>query len=467
MHPGRSARARESAQSHTGAMASDHEVMATLVESEGILLVPTIEELIDTAEMLVRYTTLPAKGPAIITNSGAFKGFGLDFCETIELDLPQPSESTKGILAEELPAFATAENPLDFTAHYFRDMTLAPRVAARFLADDDFGSLMVALVLGPPQMLRSEALVETLKRFGKPSVVIVFGDESTLDPQVPAYFRDHGICFFRSPERALRAMANITRHARKQFGREKSDLSAISLKLPGPGIVPEYLGKALLKSVSIPVPEGGLAQSVSEALRIATQVGYPVAVKAQSAALAHKTESGAVVLNVENAEALDAAWRHVEQNLRRLHPDLAPDGMLIEKMAERGVEMVVGARRDPDWGSVVLVGLGGIWVELFNDVALLPPDLTREEIRQRICQLRSAPLLLGARGAQPIDVTAVAGVVETVGAVMRSNPRILELDINPLSVSAKGVLALDVLLRISSEDASPANVDSKQAGARQ
>jgi len=456
MHPGRSVRARESAQSHTGAMASNHEVMATLVQSEGVLLVPTIEELIDTAEMLVRYTTLPVKGPAIITNSGAFKGFALDFSETIGLDLPEASAATKDRLAKELPPFATAENPLDFTAYYFRDPTLAPRVATQCLESDEFGSLMAAIVLGPPQMTRTEALVAALSRSAKPSVVAIFGDESPLEPQISSYFRDNGICFFRSPERALRALANITRYASDQQVRQKSSQPPLPLACPRTGIIPEYLSKELLRSVSIPVPEGRLVKTMAEAQEVASQIGYPVVIKAQSAALAHKTDSGAVMLNIATPEALKAAWVQIEEAVGRHHPDVALDGMLVERMADRGIEMVVGAKRDKDWGPVVLVGLGGIWVETLNDTVLVPPDLTTEQIYKRICQLRSAPLLFGARGTQPVDVMAVAGLVETVGNIMRSNPWIAELDINPLSVTPHGVLALDVLIRTSADETSSA-----------
>jgi len=451
MHPGRSVRARESAQSHTGAMASNHEVMATLVQSEGVLLVPTIEELIDTAEMLVRYTRLPLKGPAIITNSGAFKGFALDFSETIGLGLPEASPATRERLAKELPPFATAENPLDFTAYYFRDLTLAPRVATQCLESDEFGSLVAAIVLGPPQMGRAEALVKALSRSAKPSVVAIFGDESPLEPQIASYFRDNGICFFRSPERALRALANVTRYAADQQVRIKSSRPPLPLACPRTGVIPEYLSKDLLRSVPIPIPEGRLAKTIAETAEVASQIGYPVVIKAQSASLAHKTENGAVALNIATPEALKAAWVQIEEALGSLHPEVSLDGMLVERMADRGIEMVIGAKRDPDWGPVVLVGLGGIWVETLNDTVLIPPDVTAEQIYKRICRLRSAPLLFGARSTQPVNVMAVAALVETVGSIMRSNPWILELDINPLSVSPHGVLALDVLIRASAE----------------
>ena len=177
-------------------------------------------------------------------------------------------------------------------------------------------------------------------------------------------------------------------------------------------------------------------------------IGYPVAMKAQAGALAHKTEAGAVMLNVADEAGVRRAWQTLMDNVQRAQPGLALDGVLVERMAAKGLELMVGAKRDPQWGPVVLVGLGGIWVEAIGDVRLLPPDLDESAIVAEIGKLRSAKLLGGFRGSPALDVEAVARTVALVGRLMRTVPEIIEIDINPLFVHAEneGVTAVDALI---------------------
>jgi succinyl-CoA synthetase beta subunit len=216
--------------------------------------------------------------------------------------------------------------------------------------------------------------------------------------------------------------------------------------LPVPGTLPEHAGKAYLAALGIPVPQGALARTPGEAGEIAARIGYPVVLKAQAAALAHKSDAGGVALNIADAAALQSAWQRIVQSIASARPGLALDGVLVETMAPRGVELIVGARRDPAWGPVVLVGLGGIWTEALDDVRVMPADLPRERIVAEIDQLKGARLLRGLRGAAAVDVAALADVAARVGALMRARPEIIEIDINPLIAYPDGVLAVDALI---------------------
>ena len=188
------------------------------------------------------------------------------------------------------------------------------------------------------------------------------------------------------------------------------------------------------------------SNTASEAKTIAQHIGYPVALKAQAAALAHKSEAGGVALNIADADALAAAWTRMMELVAAAQPGVALDGVLIEAMAPAGVELIVGARRDPQWGPVVMVGLGGIWAEALNDVRLMPADLPRERIIVEIGRLKGARVLHGLRGSAPVDLAAVADVAVCIGALMRARPEITEFDINPLVAYPRGVLALDALI---------------------
>ena len=180
----------------------------------------------------------------------------------------------------------------------------------------------------------------------------------------------------------------------------------------------------------------------------AKRVGYPVALKAQAAALSHKTEAGGVMLNIGDDAALRAGWEKMIANVKRAAPGVTLDGVLVEKMSPKGLELMVGAKRDPAWGAVLLVGLGGIWVEVLGDVQLLPVDADEAQAIAAMRKLRTAKLLDGFRGTPAADVEAVARVVTTVGRLMRTVPGITEIDINPLVVHPKGqgATALDALI---------------------
>ena len=173
----------------------------------------------------------------------------------------------------------------------------------------------------------------------------------------------------------------------------------------GNGTQPEWLGKKLLSEAGIRVPAGDLARTPDEAAAVAKRIGYPIVLKAQAAALSHKTEAGGVMLNIADEAGLRGAWDTMMAGVKRAAPNVSLDGALVEKMSPKGIELMVGAKRDAGWGTVLLLGLGGIWVEALGDVQLLPGGASEELIREALGKLRSAKLLAGVRGApRPISM---------------------------------------------------------------
>ena len=167
-------------------------------------------------------------------------------------------------------------------------------------------------------------------------------------------------------------------------------------RIAATGALTECQGKALLAMLGIAVPEGALARDPDDAREIAMRVGYPVVLKAQAAALAHKSEAGGVVLNIADDAALMRAWHDIAADVRKAQPDLVLDGMLVEAMAPPGIELVLGARREPGWGPILTVGLGGIWIEALHDIRILPADLDREGIVDELRKLKGAVLFAAA-----------------------------------------------------------------------
>jgi len=452
MHPGRGTRAKEAARSHTGALAGDYEVMRTLVSYAGIAMVDTLDELADVSEILARFPVPPTKGPGILTFSGAFCAIAHDFCESIGFYVPPLSPKSVETMRKHLPSFVHPNNPLDLTTQPIWQPELVGLGAKTLLDDPAIGSLVISITVGGPaqSVLYMKGLIEALKGSTKPAVFSILGDTSALAPEFLELAREHRIILSRSSERSLRAMAQVTAYGKRlAVARSKETLKPFAgLPQMGHGPQPEWLGKKVLAAAGIAVPEGALATTVEEAAKVAGRIGYPVAIKAQAARLTHKTEAGGVMLNIADEAVLRASWQKMTDNIARVAPDLKLDGILVERMSARGLELVVGAKRDPHWGPIVLVGVGGIFIEALGDVRLLPPDLAESAIVDELNKLQGAKLLVGYRGAPPVDVAAVAHTAALVGRLMRTQPEILEIDVNPLVANAngEGVTALDALI---------------------
>jgi acyl-CoA synthetase (NDP forming) len=258
----------------------------------------------------------------------------------------------------------------------------------------------------------------------------------------------------RSHERALRALAQLARFSEIWHRPAESEVVEPFEGLPNwfAGNLPEWLGKATLAAMGIGVPEGALAKTADEAVAAAARIGYPVVLKAQAASLAHKSEAGGVLLNIQDGSAVRVAWNQLQRNIDRFAPGLVLDGVLVEAMGRQGLELVVGATRDPQWGPLLMVGLGGVWIEALGDVKLLPPNAPRQVIVREVKKLKGHKLLEGFRGSPAVDLDAVASVAQSVGRLMLTQPDVMEVDINPLVVypNGQGAMALDALIVIRS-----------------
>lgn len=457
LHPGRSSAARASAETHTGAMAGDYQVMHTKVTHAGVVVVETLEELLDVSEMLLRFPSLPSGGTAVLTESGAFKALSLDFCEQAGLPLPGLTEATSAALRNVLPDFIPPTNPLDITAQGLVDPDLYRRTLPLILADELFGSLVLAIILTdePTSGLKFPPIIDAIReaRPLKPIVFAGLDEGAKVPPEYIKELRALGVPFFPTPERAFRALARVTPLASAEARLHSKDAKqphtqGLRVSSLLSGVIPEFKSKEVLHALGIRIPEGALAQTEGQARIVAAQLGYPVVLKAQSALLSHKSDAGGVVLNLNDQDELGEAWLRIQKSVSRAYPELVLDGVLVEKMSAPGLELIVGVRNDPDWGPVLLIGMGGVFAEALNDARLIPPDLPVEVIMDEILRLKCAALLRGFRGSQAIDVKAVADVVHRLGAFALTNPRIKEVDINPLVAYAieGGAVALDALI---------------------
>ena len=456
LHPGKSGAARESAATHTGAMAGDYQTMRLFVGHAGVAIAEDLEELGDMSEIALRCAALPKGGTAVLGESGALKALTLDLCEALDLALPPLHDDDSPELRAAMPDFVGVSNPLDITAQGLVDPDLYNRVLTALLKDDRVGCVLAGIIQSDPRTLslKAQPLLAALRANARTKPVIFAGVDEGADvpTDIVDALRAEGVPYFPTADRALRAIKRLTAVERGAADAQPAPGSALP-GLPAAGVVPEYRAKAILAPLGVPFPKGRMATSLQEAEAAAQALGYPVVLKAQSADLSHKSDAGGVILGLKDAAALAAGWARLQENITAARPGLVLDGVLVESMGKMGVELIIGGRNDPDWGPIILVGFGGVLAEMLHDVRLLPADLSRGAIAAELRKLKCAALLDGYRGSPALDVDAVVEIIFGLGAALRSTPSIGELDLNPVVVHPKGsgAIALDALITVAAQ----------------
>ena len=453
LHPGRSGAARESAATHTGALAGNYGLMRVKVEAEGIVTAETLEELGDVLEIALRAPAPRHPGAAVVTESGAFKALVLDLTEQVGLALPRLDDANAPALRAAVPAFVPVSNPLDLTAQGLVDPDLYRRALLALAQDERIGAIVLGIIQTDPATCERKfpAILEALRELHSPPLIVLAGlDEGAPvpEPYIRA-LRTLAVPYFPSAERAVRAIARLSAAVSRTPLEPPEPVTRTALP-PASGVIPEYRAKAFLGPLGIPFPPGRLIHTLEEALEVADALGYPVVLKAQSASLSHKSDAGGVVLGLKDRQSLGSGWRKLHADLARAVPELTLDGVLVETMARPGLELIVGGRNDPDWGAVVLAGVGGVQAELLNDVRLILPGQSRTSIIEALRHLKCGPLFDGYRGSPALDLPALAELIERVGRALSHEPAIREIDLNPVIAypAGQGVMALDALMVI-------------------
>ena len=276
----------------------------------------------------------------------------------------------------------------------------------------------------------------------------MMGEDSEVAPEIIGKLRGLGVPFFRSPERALRALARLASLRAPQSAPSTPVAEPAGTRLPS-GVIPEYAAKRILAEAGIPFPRAELVSDLHDAQLAAARIGYPVVLKAQSSALAHKSDVGGVVLDIADDASLGRSLAQARRRYRQGSTGRAARWRTSSKRwRARAWNSLLVSRNDPDWGPVLVIGLGGVWAEALRDVRVLPADLEPAAIVSELRQLKAALLLTGFRGASARDLGAVADIASRLGQFVGEHPEIVEIDVNPLVVylEQEGAVAVDALI---------------------
>ena len=450
----------KAASSHTGTLAGSENAFDAAFKQSGILRAKTIEELFDYARIF-SFQQLP-KGPhiALITNAGGPGIVAADTVERSKLKMASFSKDTIDTLRSFLPDMANVYNPVDVLGDAKTDRYKF--VIEKVVEDPNVDTVLI--ILTPQAMTEiektAEVITEISNRTDKPIVTSFMGGkriENSLkimcQRKVPNY---------SFPERAVSAIEAMYKYTlwqkrpapkAKIFDVQKENVVSFLAKMKQTGRqhLNEEEARQVISAYGFRIPKSILAASEPEAVKVAEEIGYPVVMKISSPDILHKSDFGGVRIGIKNEIEVRMCFCDITQKARRLMPDAEIKGVLVQQMITGGKEVILGMSRDPQFGPLLMFGLGGIYIEILKDVSFRIAPIGLNEAEEMIQEIRSFPLLKGARGERPVDINAVVDNILRLSQLVTDFPEIIEMDINPLLVFPEGggTMALDARITIS------------------
>ena len=464
---GRTAAGAKAAMSHTGALSALQGLdlaADALLEQSGVIRVNTVEELFDLAMGFSKNPLPRGNRLGILTNAGGPAIMATDRAVNLGLRIGELSPRTRQELRRLLPPEAIVQNPIDMTPRSNRSQYDA--CAQILLEDEGIDSLLVVFV--PPMMIDAMEIVEGLEAARKKCDKPIFGVFMAPDEFFQKLNQKHPghMAIYLFPESAVQALAALDRYRQwreKPLGEVRSfavDRAAASELLneagrQGRSQLTPLEAQRLVECYGICAARSTLAKDMQELSELARQVRYPAVLKAVAPGLVHKTEAGAVRLDIHTPEELMDAARMMAEEVKRRQPDSAiahgQMGFLVQEYLRGGREVIVGMTHDPKFGPLVMFGLGGIYVETFKDVVFRVPPITDLEAREMIRQIRGSRLLEGVRGEPAVDLEKLAEILERFSQLVEDFPQLAEMDINPLMAfpEAENFRAVDIRVRLA------------------
>lgn len=458
MKVGRHPAGSRAAVSHTGAIVGLDDVFDAVVKRAGVVRVNTIGQMVAAAQALAAHVRPQGDRLAVVTNGGGPGVMAADRAADLGIPLAQFAPSTIHALRPALPPSWSHGNPLDLIGD--ADAARYRAAVAGCLADDNVDGVLA--VLSPQAMTEPEgaarAVIDAARGSSKPVLACWMGEEQTaaarrllVEARIPVFrtpdpaveMFGHLSAFYRNQRALLQTPGPLAAQGAPDLATARAIVDAALAE--GRGTLSEMESKALLAAFGVPIARTAVARSANEAMLLAGEIGFPVAMKIDSPDISHKSEVGGVRLNVSNAQAAQAAWQQIVDELRRLRPEARVNGVTVEPMVRRmhGRELMVGVIRDPVFGPAIVFGTGGTAVEVHRDRAVALPPLNGFLVADMIRGTRVAKLLGAFRHLPPVDSDALENVLLRVSEMVCEIPELAELDINPLIADETGAIAVD------------------------
>lgn len=464
---GRNELSGHAALSHTGTLTGSNAAYDAAFERAGVVRVDDFEAVLEAAAFFTKAGKPTTRGIGVMSASGGAAIMAADKADDLGVLLPALAPQTSAKLREKMPDFGSNANPCDITAASLRDRTMYGHCIEAFAADPSFAAVVVPMMsIAPPETVeRAAYLCELAAKLDKP-LCIVWLNEWYQGPGSEHYDRSRHLSMFRSMRRCLATLRSwIEYHDRRDalFARHTPRLAAEDCAASARTLLAaprtsktlsEGASKALLAAYGIPVTREKLARSEDDAVQAAAGLGYPVVLKAESEAIAHKTEAGVVHLALADERGVRAAYRSIVTTVASLPGAPLLAGVSVQEMVGGGIEVIVGVRNDPQFGPLVMCGMGGVLVEVLRDAAHALAPVSKVEALDMLRSLKGYQLLAGFRGAKPVALDALAEAIARISELASDQrERLAELDVNPILASAQRVVAVDALAIIGGADA--------------
>ena len=441
---GRSPKGQATAASHTGSMAGSDKTYDAVFEKFGVIRADDMQDLRSTASLLATLRVLPKK-PAFsaMCLSGGETAVSADTGFLHGIEYPDFSEATLKKLNDMLPDFATPRNPLDMTAALFYDADAFASGITTVMSDPSIEMGLVGLTISDKVTVSNDIMFEGIRRAfeqipDKPLAVMSFM-EAARNKELVERFQNAGIPVLPTTKYGFRALQHLQDFISHDTIKREARLAIPEAHSANTRALSEYESKKLLADNGVPVDLGYIAKTKAEVKEYAEKIGYPLVMKVESNDILHKSDVGGVMLNIKSLEQAEEAYDKILANAAQHAPNAKINGILMQKMLKAGTEMIIGLNSDPQFGPMLLVGMGGVFVEVFKDAALYPVPLNHDEALHMLQSLKSFKLLNGYRGNPPADIEALTDMMVKISDfAYRKKDTLKELDMNPLFVYPKG-----------------------------
>ena len=447
---GRSEKGQQAAASHTGSLTGSDQCFDAVFDKFGVIRVDDMEELISTSSALELIPELPKKNAFVAVNaSGGETAICADICSALGLNFPDLEDRTIDKLNEFLPDYAMARNPLDTTANICYDSDIYASALETALNDPNVEALIIGLTITENGEYAStyhmtNGIAKFMRKGNRKPIFIIPVIESGRHKNLIRKMKSVGVPILPPHLYAFKIIRNIIDFSLYNYKAKTLEVAVANKKVSGKIVLSEYQSKKVLKDAGIRIPEENIAENEEEALQIAEQIGFPVVMKVNSSKILHKSDVGGVILNINNISETKKAYRSIIKKVTK-----CDNSVLIQKMMPKGLETIIGVKSDQLFGPMVMFGIGGVFVEMFEDVCLYPAPFGKMEALEMINSLRSAKIFNGYRNQPALDVDKLADVLAKISKfAARNKNELMEMDINPLVVyeKGKGVVALDGLI---------------------